>query len=429
MFRMTNPRFVFEVHNGAKIDFARDVDKDLVSYFEMVHMIKDLGYSEKCNIYHKLPDCDLDGGLRDIKTNGDVVVMFAICNDKETISIYVVNPVVEEGQGADLVNLEDDIIDCDDNESETEGDDDTVSPRIVLVIVILSTLQMEMSWRVVTLALSWSVKHFCKKWDVTGIPCPHGIAAIVKDKRQPEAFVHEFFHKESYMRSYAEIINRIPDQTQWLHTEYDAIMAPPLRRPSGRSKKLRRRAVDEPKNPNAVKRTHQSLSTSIYQNQFISNCNVFRASQGQTFHYIYFEIAIQEDFKTGPSHCLNFKGLGDRSGLVHVDILNKNALFLGIHREFGTKTGSFHAMAHNRTGAWNLCETLGSIQSNCDHFAQLKQEVTEEETENSYCTLVQIVAMGLNKETQVKTRSFLRYSRAQKAWLNLLQSSKSQMRI
>ncbi|KAI8566916.1 hypothetical protein RHMOL_Rhmol02G0079600 [Rhododendron molle] len=126
---MTDPRFVFEVHNGAKIDFVRDVDKDLMSYFEMVHMMKDLGYSENCNIYHKLPDCDLDGGLRDIKTDGDVVDMFAIHNDKETISIYVVNPVVEEGEGADLVNLEDDIIDCDDNESETEGDGDAISPR------------------------------------------------------------------------------------------------------------------------------------------------------------------------------------------------------------------------------------------------------------------------------------------------------------
>ncbi|KAI8535660.1 hypothetical protein RHMOL_Rhmol10G0191600 [Rhododendron molle] len=77
----------------------------------------------------QLKDCDLDGGLRDIKTDGDVVDMFAICNDKETISFYVVNPMVEEGHGADLVNLEDDIIDCDDNESEIEGDDDTVSPR------------------------------------------------------------------------------------------------------------------------------------------------------------------------------------------------------------------------------------------------------------------------------------------------------------
>ncbi|KAI8531764.1 hypothetical protein RHMOL_Rhmol11G0161000 [Rhododendron molle] len=126
---MTDPRFVFEVHNGAKIDFVKDVDKDLMSYFDMVHMMKDLGYSENCNIYHKLPDCDLDGGLRDIKTDGDVVDMFAIHNDKETISIYVVNPVVEEGEGADLVNLEDDIIDCDDNESETEGDSDAISPR------------------------------------------------------------------------------------------------------------------------------------------------------------------------------------------------------------------------------------------------------------------------------------------------------------
>ncbi|XP_058217446.1 uncharacterized protein LOC131328526 [Rhododendron vialii] len=115
----------------------------------------------------------------------------------------------------------------------------------------------------------------CRKWDVTGIPCPHGIAAIVKDKRQPEAFVHEFFPKESYVRSYAEIINPIPDQTQWVHTDLDAVMAPPLRRPSGRPKKLRRRAVDEPKNPNAVRRTRQSLRCSNCQEfgHNTRNCN------------------------------------------------------------------------------------------------------------------------------------------------------------
>ncbi|KAI8551959.1 hypothetical protein RHMOL_Rhmol06G0227900 [Rhododendron molle] len=102
----------------------------------------------------------------------------------------------------------------------------------------------------------------CRKWDITGIPCPHGIAAIIKDKRQPESFVHPFFHKETYMRSYAAIINPIPDQTLWVHTESDAIMAPSLRRPPGRPKKARRKAVDEEKNPHLARRTHQSLKCS-----------------------------------------------------------------------------------------------------------------------------------------------------------------------
>ncbi|KAH7848986.1 hypothetical protein Vadar_011384 [Vaccinium darrowii] len=38
----------------------------------------------------------------------------------------------------------------------------------------------------------------CRKWDVTDIPCSHGIIAIMKDKRAPESFVHPFFHKETY---------------------------------------------------------------------------------------------------------------------------------------------------------------------------------------------------------------------------------------
>lgn len=102
----------------------------------------------------------------------------------------------------------------------------------------------------------------CRKWDLTGVPCSHAIAAIMKDKRDPTSFVHPFYHKETFMLSYESIINPIPDDSQWVHVELDAITAPPLRRPPGRPKKARRKASDEPKNAHLVRRTHQSLRCS-----------------------------------------------------------------------------------------------------------------------------------------------------------------------
>lgn len=102
----------------------------------------------------------------------------------------------------------------------------------------------------------------CRKWDVTGIPCAHAVAAIMSAKRQPESYVNECYNRDSYMRAYAPIIHPIPDQTEWVHTEFDPIVPPPLRRPPGRPKKARRRGPDEPNNPHLAKRTHQSLRCS-----------------------------------------------------------------------------------------------------------------------------------------------------------------------
>ncbi|KAF7136494.1 hypothetical protein RHSIM_Rhsim08G0180300 [Rhododendron simsii] len=115
---MSDEMFVFEVHHGGyfvnmpakkfsmgKVEFIRNVDKDLMSYSEMISMIKDLGCTENCNIYHKLLDynCDLDAGLRELKTDAEVWDMFAIHIDRETISIYVENAKLN---GDDVVNLD-----------------------------------------------------------------------------------------------------------------------------------------------------------------------------------------------------------------------------------------------------------------------------------------------------------------------------------
>ncbi|KAG5554473.1 hypothetical protein RHGRI_012120 [Rhododendron griersonianum] len=101
---MADSGFVLEVHHGGyfvglpklylsgKVDFIRNVDSDLMSYFEVLDLVKGLGCNlEICNIYHKMPDSDFDGGLRDIKADTDVVDMFAIHKGRGIISVYVEN--------------------------------------------------------------------------------------------------------------------------------------------------------------------------------------------------------------------------------------------------------------------------------------------------------------------------------------------------
>ncbi|XP_058212292.1 uncharacterized protein LOC131324362 [Rhododendron vialii] len=99
----------------------------------------------------------------------------------------------------------------------------------------------------------------CRQWDLTGIPCKHGIAAIWIDKREPEEFVHQCFHISTFINTYNDMINPIPDQSLWVHTNSDPIMPPILRKQSGRPRKSRRKAADEPKYPERIRKHYESL--------------------------------------------------------------------------------------------------------------------------------------------------------------------------
>lgn len=90
----------------------------------------------------------------------------------------------------------------------------------------------------------------CRKWDLIGIPCAHAISMILFDGGKPEDYVHEFYSIYAYNRCYSPIIYPIPSEEQWLKTTADPPIPPRARAQSGRPKKLRKRQVDEPKNPN-----------------------------------------------------------------------------------------------------------------------------------------------------------------------------------
>lgn len=81
-----------KIYLGGKFDYMSNIDSDLMSYFEVLDLVNELGIAPKnTNIYHKMSDCDLDGGLREIKSDRDVVDMFAIHTGRGSIAVYVEN--------------------------------------------------------------------------------------------------------------------------------------------------------------------------------------------------------------------------------------------------------------------------------------------------------------------------------------------------
>ena len=50
----------------------------------------------------------------------------------------------------------------------------------------------------------------CRIWDLIGLPCKHGISAIVKSLEIVEDYVHPCYLKETFVETYKEIIQPMP---------------------------------------------------------------------------------------------------------------------------------------------------------------------------------------------------------------------------
>ncbi|KAG8374595.1 hypothetical protein BUALT_Bualt10G0011700 [Buddleja alternifolia] len=58
----------------------------------------------------------------------------------------------------------------------------------------------------------------CRRWDLCGIPCIHGVSAIVASDREPEEYVHRCYNKETFLKAYGFIINPVRGQAEWPKT-------------------------------------------------------------------------------------------------------------------------------------------------------------------------------------------------------------------
>ena len=54
----------------------------------------------------------------------------------------------------------------------------------------------------------------CRVWDLTGIPCKHGVAAIYKNLERLEDYVHACFRKHASVAAYKEMITLLLGQDE-----------------------------------------------------------------------------------------------------------------------------------------------------------------------------------------------------------------------
>nr|GMD04203.1 Zinc knuckle family protein [Ipomoea batatas] len=79
----------------------------------------------------------------------------------------------------------------------------------------------------------------CRKWDLSGIPCTHAIAAIRKKGDLPKHHVHDCYTVEHYLRSYGPAILPIRAKELWHKTTMPPPLPPKYKPQPGRPKMKR----------------------------------------------------------------------------------------------------------------------------------------------------------------------------------------------
>ena len=104
----------------------------------------------------------------------------------------------------------------------------------------------------------------CRVWDLTGIPCKHGVATIYKNLERPEDYVHACYRNDAYVAAYKEMITPLPGQDKWIETNKPASVALIVYKPSGRPPMKRKKDVDEPNNPYKVSRSNRPIKCGFF---------------------------------------------------------------------------------------------------------------------------------------------------------------------
>ncbi|XP_021822612.1 uncharacterized protein LOC110764020 [Prunus avium] len=95
----------------------------------------------------------------------------------------------------------------------------------------------------------------CRKWDLSGIPCPHALVAIAKSEHKPLDFVHALYKRPAYDRAYEGYISPMPSQAYWRKTGHVPIRPPLYHIQPGRPKLSRNKELDEiPRGATKLKR-------------------------------------------------------------------------------------------------------------------------------------------------------------------------------
>lgn len=94
----------------------------------------------------------------------------------------------------------------------------------------------------------------CRAWELTGIPCPHAVAAIHDRRHQPATYVSHFYSKQMYLKAYSYSLGALRGEDFWEVTDKAPMLPPDMpKKLRGRPKKLRRREAWEDASANRSK--------------------------------------------------------------------------------------------------------------------------------------------------------------------------------
>ncbi|XP_019223383.1 PREDICTED: uncharacterized protein LOC109205162 [Nicotiana attenuata] len=68
----------------------------------------------------------------------------------------------------------------------------------------------------------------CRAWQLKGIPCAHGVAAIHHKRLNPLGFISEWYKKETYLKAYSHFIQPVPCIEMWHESTNAKVEPPPL---------------------------------------------------------------------------------------------------------------------------------------------------------------------------------------------------------
>ncbi|KAI9194571.1 hypothetical protein LWI28_007206 [Acer negundo] len=103
----------------------------------------------------------------------------------------------------------------------------------------------------------------CRKWNLTGIPCQHAIAAIYSEYEDPMKYVDICYHEESQMKCYGDVMYGIKMEKYWTKIGRPPLVPPMIVKQPSCPKKLRIREIGEiPPSERKFKQVHKSYTCS-----------------------------------------------------------------------------------------------------------------------------------------------------------------------
>lgn len=98
----------------------------------------------------------------------------------------------------------------------------------------------------------------CRRWELTGIPCVHAIAAYNKLELDPMDHVDDWYKVDTYLSTYDNLLGPINGRELWPTTDGPKLLPPDVKKRAGRPKKARRREPDE-EVPNSTKLSRRGV--------------------------------------------------------------------------------------------------------------------------------------------------------------------------